>query len=159
MKLSQFSSHDLIELDLKSKTKEEVLKELVDILSKSSSITDRQKVYDSLIEREKLGSTGVGLGIAFPHARTSGTRALSIAFGRSKKGVDFDSIDKKSVKFFFLVVSPEELHSEHLQVLAKLSLIMHKNENILKAMEAEFPQQILDLMDLKKEPFLSHKDF
>jgi len=148
MKLSQFSSHDLIELDLKSKNKQDVLKELVDILGRSSSIIDRQKLLENLTEREKLGSTGVGLGIAFPHARTSGTRALCIAFGRSKKGVDFDSIDRKPVKLFFVVVSPEELHSEHLQVLAKLSLIMHKNENILKALEADFPQQILDLMDL-----------
>ena len=147
MKLSIFSRHDLIELELNANTKEEVLVKLIELLSHSPSILDIKKVKKDILQREKLGSTGVGLGIAFPHARTKGVRALTIAFARSEKGIDFGSIDRKPVHLFFIVISPESNHGQHLQVLAKLSLIMNSEKNIKFAMEANFPQEILSLMD------------
>ncbi len=147
MRLSIFCSHELVELDIKANTKDEVIKELVSLVSHSHSVVDIDQVEKDILERESLGSTGVGLGIAFPHARSKGVKALTIVFGRSLKGIPFGSIDRKPVHFFFLVVAPESNHGQHLQVLAKLSLIMNSEENIKMAMEANFPQEILDLMD------------
>jgi len=147
MKLSRFCSHSLIELNLKSKTKDEVLLELKNLLAKSHSIVDSDVVLDDLIKRENLGSTGVGLGIAFPHTRTKGTMGLCIAFGRSSKGIDFGSIDRKPVHLFFVAVSPEDSHAQHLQVLAKLSLLMRDKSNADIALKANYPEEILNLMD------------
>ncbi len=147
MKLSIFCSHELVELDLKSTTKDEVITEMVKLLSTAKSIKDIDQVEKDIRARENLGSTGVGLGIAFPHARSKGVNALTIAFGRSQEGIDFGSIDRKPVNFFFLVISPESNHGQHLQVLAKLSLIMNSDQSIETAQNANFPQEILDLMD------------
>ncbi|MFP4458415.1 MAG: PTS sugar transporter subunit IIA [Candidatus Zixiibacteriota bacterium] len=147
MKLSIFCSHDLIKLDLKSETKEVVIRELIDLFDYASSVEDKEVVLKDLLEREKLGSTGVGLGIAFPHARSKAVNALTIAVGRSEKGVRFGSIDRKPVHIFIVVVSPENSHAQHLSVLASLSLLLHEKENIDKFLEASFPQEILDLLD------------
>ena len=149
MNLSRFCRTKLVELNLKSNTKDEILVEIAKLIAKSPSITDKDVVLKDLLLREKLGSTGVGMGIAFPHARSQGVKALTIAFARSFNAIDYDSIDKKPVKLFFIVVSPEAMHTQHLQVLAKLSLIMHDKNNFQRAMDAEYPQEILDLIDQK----------
>lgn len=147
MKLSGFCSHDLIKLDLQSHDKESVLKELVDLFDYAPSVTDKETVLEDLGEREKLGSTGVGLGIAFPHARSKAVKALTIAFGRSEKGIPFGSIDRKPVHIFIVVISPETSHAQHLQVLASLSLLLNEKKNMKACLEADFPQEILDLFD------------
>lgn len=147
MKLSAFCSHDLINLDIVSQTKEDVLMELANLLGSAKSVKDKDVVFNDLLQREKLGSTGVGLNIAFPHTRSKAASALTIAVGRSEKGIDFGSMDRLPVHLFITVISPESSHAQHLQVLASLSLLLHDPKNIEQFMNATFPQEILDLLD------------
>lgn len=147
MKLSNYCRTELIELHLESENKKDVLAEIVDVGTHSGRIHNKKEVLAAIMDREKLGSTGVGFGVAFPHARTGGVSSLTIIFGRSINGVSFGAIDRKLVHLFFMVLTPMNSEHMHLQILAKLSLIMHNEQNREIALTAEFPQQILDLID------------
>ena len=128
MKLSKFCEEELISFDLKGKTKDEVINELVDLTSKSKLVKDRPELYKAVVEREKLVTTGVGYGVAFPHAKTKAVKGIVVAFGRSNPGVDFEAMDKKPVYLFFLIAAPEDAIGAHLNVMAPLSYIMKKEK-------------------------------
>ncbi len=147
MKLSKFCSEELITFDLKGKTKNEVIRELVDMASQSNLVKDAEELYRDVTERENLVTTGVGYGVAFPHAKTRATRGIVIAFGRSDTGVDFDAMDRKPVHLFFLIAAPEDAIGAHLNVMARLSFIMKSEENRKKLMEVQSPGELLQIID------------
>ncbi len=124
MKLSKFSEENLIVFNLNASTKEEVIKELVDSISSSNMVHDSELLYKDVTERENLVTTGVGYGVAFPHAKTKAVKGIVIAFGRSTEGVEFDAMDHKPVKLFFLIAAPEDAIGAHLNVMARLSFLM-----------------------------------
>jgi nitrogen PTS system EIIA component len=123
MKILDFLSEDAILIDIKSSKKEDVIKELVDLLFSSGNIEkcDRAKLISALMERESLGSTAIGQGIAIPHAKSDCIPKLVGAFGLSRKGVDFDSLDGEPVYIFFLLVAPQDSAGPHLKALARIS--------------------------------------
>ncbi len=129
MKLSKFCSEDLISFELKSKEKDSVLAELVQLAAKSSLVKDGDALLKDIREREELVTTGVGYGVAFPHAKTTATKGIVIAFGRSEVGIDFDAMDHKPVNLFFMIAAPEDAIGAHLNVMARLSYIMKSEEN------------------------------
>lgn len=147
MKLSKFSEEGLITFDLKSTEKNDVIEELVELASKSKLITDKELLLRDIITRENLVTTGVGYGVAFPHAKTKATRGIVIAFGRSDDGVDFEAMDKKSVNLFFLIAAPEDAIGAHLKVMAHLSYIMKSEVNRQKLMEVKSPGELLQIID------------
>ena len=147
MNLSQFSETFLIELDLESETADEVLTELAQLLANSDNVSDPETVRKSLAKREDLASTGLGFGVALPHSRSSGVTGLTIAFGRSRKGIDFGSLDNKPVHMFFAIVVPDTSVNAHLTALGKLSYLLKERGNRELLMEATFPQEVLDFMD------------
>lgn len=147
MKLSKFCSEDLITFNLKAVTKEAVLKELVDLASKSNLVKDSPELFSDVKERENLVTTGVGYGVAFPHAKTKATKGIVIAFGRSDKGVDFDAMDHKPAHLFFLIAAPEDAIGAHLNVMARLSYIMKSEENRAKMMNVTSPGELLQMID------------
>ena len=100
VKITDYMSKDLITLDLKSRTKDAVLEELSVLMSKSPNIQDKNIIKKALMEREELGSTGIGKGIAIPHAKTDTASKLTVAFGISKEKIDFNSLDKEGVNIF-----------------------------------------------------------
>jgi fructose-specific phosphotransferase system IIA component len=118
-----FLSKKAINADLKSSKKEDVLRELVDLLVLAGEIDKsvRSKVFDSLMERESLGSTAIGQGIAIPHAKTDCVQQLIGAFALSRKGVDFDSLDGEPVYIFFLLLAAQDSAGPHLKALARIS--------------------------------------
>ncbi|MDP0488596.1 MAG: PTS sugar transporter subunit IIA [Fusobacterium sp. JB021] len=124
VKITDYMSEDLIKLDLESKTKENVLNELSELMIKSSNIKDKNIIKKALTEREELGSTGIGKGIAIPHAKTSGASKLTVAFGLSKHKIDFDSMDGEGVNIFFVFASPIEDSKIYLKVLARISRLI-----------------------------------
>ena len=147
MKLSKFCEEELISFDLKGRTKDEVINELVDLTSKSKLVKDRPELYKAVVEREKLVTTGVGYGVAFPHAKTKAVKGIVVAFGRSNPGVDFEAMDKKPVYLFFLIAAPEDAIGAHLNVMARLSYIM-KNEKVReKLMKIHSPKELLEIID------------
>lgn len=123
MKIMDFLSKKAIIVDLKSSKKEDVVRELVDVLISGGDIekSHRNKIIDALMERESLGSTAIGQGIAIPHAKSELVTKLVGAFGLSRKGVDFDSLDGEPVHIFFLLVAPQDSAGPHLKALARIS--------------------------------------
>lgn len=120
-----------IAAELQGTTKDEVLGELTDALLQVEDSLDRNNVVRVLRERERLGSTGIGEGVAIPHGKLKELDRLLISFGRSSNGVDFDSMDGKPAHLFFLLVAPEESVGVHLKTLARISKLL-KNPQVRK---------------------------
>ena len=126
MQIMDFLSANAIITDIKATKKEDVIKELVDALSQAGDIDkrSRNKLIEALIARESLGSTAIGQGIAIPHAKSDCVSKLVAAFGLSKKGVDFDSLDGEPAHIFFLLVAPQDSAGPHLKALARISRLL-----------------------------------
>ena len=121
MKITEFLSKECIKIGLKSKSKKDVLEELVDVLVAAGKVTDKKKVMQVLLEREDLGSTGIGQGVAIPHGKTDDVTNLVAAFGLTKEGCQFDTLDGDPVNIFFLLLAPYNASGIHLKSLAKIS--------------------------------------
>jgi len=108
---------------LKGKEKKEIIKELIDVLVQNRKIKekDKEEVFKCVMEREKLGSTGVGLGIAIPHGRTAAVDKLIGALGISPEGVEFETLDGEPVHFVFLILSPLEATSDYLRAISRVA--------------------------------------
>jgi len=119
--MGQLFKIGFINENMLAKTKAEALNELVNTLIKGGINLDSADVVDVLQQREKLGSTGIGDGLAIPHGKISTLDEIVVAFGRSENGVDFDSLDGKPVHIFFLLLAPENSVGRHLKVLARIS--------------------------------------
>lgn len=125
MKLSDLINKNNIILELKAKTKQATLHETCDVFASNNKL-DSKLLFDILIERERLGSTGIGDGIAIPHGKSPDIDQMIIGFARSSKGVDFQSIDDKPVHLFFILIIPETSTGLHLRILASISKLLQK---------------------------------
>ena len=121
IKLPDLLKEKYIELDLKEKEKTKLIAELVDIVAKPSRIKDGKTLFKAILEREKLGSTAIGNGIAMPHAKIKGVKKPLLILGRSAEGVDFNSLDGEKTYLFFMLISAQEEVGLHLKILAKIS--------------------------------------
>ncbi len=141
MQIMDFLSKKAIITDLKSSKKDEVIRELVEALGNVGEIEkrNRNKLVEALIARESLGSTAIGQGIAIPHAKCDCVDKLVAAFGLSKKGVDFDSLDGELAYIFFLLVAPQDSAGPHLKALARISRLLKDKyfRDTLRACEDE----------------------
>src|SRR5215813_4351375 len=124
MKITDILSPDMILPDLKGATKDEVLRELAIGLATMHSEISQQELLAVLSERERLGSTAIGDGIAIPHGKLRGVKKILGAFGRHLNGVDFDSLDGNPTQLFFALVAPEDSASLHLKALARVSRLL-----------------------------------
>jgi len=131
MRLSEILDEDNIIPDLKAKDKKGVLEELAEPIVSHEPSVDKSSLIRVLMERERLGSTGIGDGVAIPHGKFGGINQPVISFGRSKKGLDFESMDGQPAFLFFLLVAPEHSASVHLKALAKIAKIL-KNSSFRK---------------------------
>ena len=114
-----------VKISLESTDKASVIIELVKHLCDTYSLNDSDSILDSVLEREEMMSTGVGYGIAIPHAKIDNLSSQKLVAGISTKGVNFDSIDRRPAKIFFLLISPKCDSGQHVQVLSKLSRILN----------------------------------
>ncbi|MBF0241670.1 MAG: PTS sugar transporter subunit IIA [Desulfamplus sp.] len=149
MKISDILDKDSIIADLRSKDKKGVLEELAVPISKITG-TETKDIVKVLLEREQLGSTGIGGGIAIPHGKISNLKSIVVGFGLSREGVEFDSLDNRPVHIFFLLIIPTDSKSVHLSVLAQISRLLkqsHFKENLLKAESAEEIEKIIHAVD------------
>ncbi len=137
MRLHQILKEEFLSDNLLSDNKQDVLAELINVLIASGLPMDKAKAIDVLQQREKLGSTGIGDGVAIPHGKVSDLPNLVIAFGRSKKGIPFDAVDGKPVHLFFLLMAPENSTGQHLKVLAKISKLLKTPEFRRKLIDAK----------------------
>ncbi|RLB42633.1 MAG: PTS sugar transporter subunit IIA [Deltaproteobacteria bacterium] len=137
MKLSDIITPESVIPELRSRDKKGVLMELAEVISTVEPSVDRDTLVQVLEEREKLGSTGIGDGVAIPHGKLNGISKPLMSFGRSKSGVDFDSMDAKPVHLFFLLVAPENSAGAHLKVLAKIAKLLKNSEFRKRLLEAK----------------------
>lgn len=153
MKLTDILDKKNIIADLRSRTKRGVMEELCQTLTTSNPGIDQAKLMEVLIERERLGSTGIGDGIAIPHGKTDQIDDLQLAFGRSVAGVDFDSLDGKPAHLFFLVVAPENSAGVHLKALARISRLLKSTVVRRELLEASDAIDMYEIVMEQDEEF------
>ncbi len=124
MKIVDFLNEKAVLPVIKSTNKEGVIRELVDILAKAEGIKNKEELVKVLLNREALGSTGIGQGVGIPHGKTNSVKRLVAAFGISPQGVNFDALDGETVYIFFLLVAPEDSAGPHLKGLARISRLL-----------------------------------
>jgi PTS system nitrogen regulatory IIA component len=124
MQLSDYLDQAFVLAELKSRTKSEVLAELIAPIGAKRPDVDPALARKVLLEREGLGTTGIGDGIAIPHGKLPGLGSVIVAVGRSREGVDFEALDFKPCTIFFLVLAPEQVAGLHLRILAQISRLL-----------------------------------
>lgn len=124
MKIMDFLNKKAISVNIKAADKEGVIRELVDILARATDIKNEEELVKAILAREALGSTGIGQGVGIPHAKSQAVKELVAAFGLSRAGVNFDSLDGEPVYLFFLLIAPEESAGPHLKALARISRVL-----------------------------------
>lgn len=152
MKILDVLHPDAILVDLKSQDKKSVLEELVEPISHITGM-DHHELVRVLMDREQLGSTGIGDGIGIPHGKVKGLESMIIGFGLSKRGVEFDSIDNKPTNLFFTLITPDQSTGLHLKLLARISRLL-KNDSFRRSLlNASSPEEILNLIKEQDEDF------
>ncbi|RQD57576.1 MAG: PTS sugar transporter subunit IIA [Desulfonatronovibrio sp. MSAO_Bac4] len=124
MNLSEYTHKNQIIEELSARTKNEVLAELIKPLTEKYSFLNQKEVYDVLLTRENLGTTGIGDGVAIPHGKLEHLDQVLLVTARSSSGVDFAALDHKLVHIFFLVLAPEKSAGKHLKILAFISRML-----------------------------------
>lgn len=153
MKITDFLDEASIIPDLRSISKKGILEELSNALVQRGKLPDRDKVVEVLLEREKLGSTGIGDGIAIPHGKMKEIKGLVTSFGRSIQGVNFESIDNKPAHLFFLLIAPENSAGIHLKALARISRLLKDPSFRNRLMEAKDRHDLFGIITEEDEKF------
>jgi fructose-specific phosphotransferase system IIA component len=146
MALTDLISEDVINVSLTSDNKSAVLRELVQILKDAGKIDDFDAVLDAIVEREEKQSTGLELGIAVPHGKSASVKSLVIAMGISQGGIDFDSIDGKPAKLFFILVAPPNQPGPHVAALAEIAKLSQSSEHYNKILNTASAQEVIKLL-------------
>ena len=133
-------------IDIKSNTKDEVLRELAKIICTSDKIKDKELFIKKISEREKLMSTGIGYGIAVPHIRDKSIKDFVIAFGRKISGLEYDSIDNKPVKLVFMIGASDKQDKDYIRVLSRLILRLKSKKFVKQLLNAKSSNEIYDLI-------------
>jgi PTS system nitrogen regulatory IIA component len=146
MKITDILKQESIIENLVSTDKASTLEELSIFLKSKGLVSNKENLLNALMEREKLGSTGIGENVAIPHAKISEINQIITIFGRSKEGIEFDSLDKKPVHFIYLVLAPANSSGQHLKVLARISRLL-KNKSLREGiMSATDTNQIYSII-------------
>ena len=146
MKLVEILPPGAVSVDLTAATKKDVLEEMCALLAKADKLPDADAMVSILLEREALGSTGIGQGVAIPHGKSPAVKGQAAALGISKRGVDFDALDGEPVHIIFLLIAPPDAAGNHLKALAKVSRLL-KDKFFRQALkDAKTPDDVLKII-------------
>ena len=145
MEITDFIQKDLINLHLQSRNKEDAIRELAQLMEGTPAMGDLKVFLEDVFERERLETTGIGDEIAIPHARTDAVKQLILAVGRSQHGINFDSLDGRKVKLFFLLGIPRESVSHYLTILAQLTRLLKRGPLREKLFDVEDSKGVVTL--------------
>jgi fructose PTS system EIIBC or EIIC component len=143
VKLTDYLVEGQVLFDLEATEKIEVLKELSEFAHRKGLIDDPEPMYEGLLARESLISTGIGEGVAIPHTRCPGTKGLFLVFARSEKGVDFDSLDGEPAHLFVTIVGPEENAKDQLKILSRTARLLKQTDFRDKILAADSEEEAL----------------
>jgi PTS system nitrogen regulatory IIA component len=152
MRILDILQEEAIIAELTATDKKGVLLELAAPVAEASGVAQDEMVR-VLLERERLGSTGVGSGIAIPHGKLKSLNALLVGFGRSHQGVEFDAIDGKPAHIFFLLMAPEDSTGAHLRMLARISRLLKDSSLRQRLMDAADSREIYTLIENEDHDF------
>ena len=153
MKIVDILHADCIIPELHSQNKEEVLEELTTALLKYKGNLNKEALVEVLLVRERLGSSGIGDGIAIPHGRVPDLDELIVSFGRSTLGIEFDSMDGRPTHLFFLLIAPENSAGVHLRALAKISKLLKSAHFRQRLMESGTREEIFQVIREEDKEF------
>ncbi len=146
-RISELLPRFAVVLELKSKEKNGVIHELTAPLVGNGIVTQEEEFVSAILRRENLESTGIGSGVAIPHARTNSVNSLILAFGRSESGVDFHSLDGKPSHLIFLIAAPEAMKREYIWALAKLSSLLRREEVRKRLTNAKTVEEVYSVIE------------
>ncbi|GAA0318345.1 PTS fructose transporter subunit IIABC [Bacillus carboniphilus] len=150
MRITELLKADTIVLDLEATSKSDVIDELVQKLGSAGKLVDQEKYKEAILAREAQSTTGIGEGIAIPHAKTSAVQTPAIAFGRSKDGIDYESLDGMPAHLFFMIAASEGANNAHLETLSRLSSFLMDTNFRQTLLKAESVDGILAAIDQKE---------
>lgn len=153
MKLTDYLTVKTIIPSLKASSKEDVIIELINLFKDNDVVSDLNKVKDAVLEREKIMSTGVGKNFAVPHGKTNAVSDIICAFGKSDHPIDFQALDGQPVYLFFLLVGRDDLVSQHIKLLSRISRIMTNDSFREKLLKAKNENEIINLFRTEEESF------
>lgn len=145
VKVADYITLERIVFFKKDCKKENIINKLTELVSTSDKVEDKESFKKDIWERETLMSTGIGLGIAIPHARSEYIKDIVIAIGISKESIEFDSIDGKPVNYVIMIAANNSQHKEYLQILAKVALVLKSKKKREKIMNSESVQDIYNI--------------
>ncbi len=151
MEIKDLLKKDLMIMDLKANTKMEAIDEMIARLKEKNIVSDADVFKDLILKREERSSTGLGEGIAMPHAKTSVVNSPSDLFARSNKGVDYDALDGEPVHIFFMIAASEGAHDLHIETLAKLSKMLLNDDFTKGLLTCGSPDEVYALVDKYSE--------
>lgn len=146
MLLQELIDEDFIIMDLKAKDKNGVIKELVELFVKKGVVIDRQDFINAINKREEIESTGIGNGIAIPHAKAKSVKKIKVAFGRAVEGINFEALDELLVYFVFMIAAPLDTAEEYLQAIAKVLRFLRSKTYRDVILEARTKKEVMDLI-------------
>ncbi len=152
MELANLLSTDAVMPSLKVTSKKQALQELSNLAAKVTGLTARE-VFETLLQRERLGSTGLGQGIAIPHGKLPGIKQLHGIFARLENPIDFDAMDNQPVDLIFLLLAPESAGADHLKALARVSRLLRDNGTVAKLRGSDEEAALYAILT---EPAASH---
>jgi fructose PTS system EIIBC or EIIC component len=154
MKVNELLNKNVVISELKGKNKEEIINELINLFKNDSRVIDLEKVRQSVLEREKIMSTGVGKGFAIPHGKTGAVNDILAAFGRTSLPIDYQALDNQPVNLVFLLVGKENLVSTHIKLLSRISRMMNKDEFRKSLTNAASSEEILSIFSKEEENYV-----
>ncbi|TDM12211.1 PTS fructose transporter subunit IIABC [Macrococcus lamae] len=152
MRITDLLTESTIAMDLRASSKDAVINELVDTLWSAGKLNDKENYREAIYAREAQSTTGIGEGIAIPHAKTNAVKTPAIAFGKSKIGVDYQSLDGTPAHLFFMIAAPAGGAQTHLDALAKLSGILMNEDVREELLNADSKEEVLSIIDAHDEP-------
>ncbi len=153
MRIMDYLKEEWVIPDLQGTDKRSILRELASVLVKPCQVASTEELLQVLLDREKLGSTGIGDGIAIPHGRLKKLKNFFISFGRSKKGIDFDSIDRHPSRLFFLVMAPENSAVDNLKLLSRIVTLLKDASFKKQLMEASSPKELFEVISEEDQKY------
>ena len=153
MKLIDVLKPEYIKIPLTGDSKETIIKELIEVLAPSKTFDDKNSVFEAVMEREKIMTTGVGREVAIPHCKQKNCDGFAISFGIHPDGIEFQSIDNKSVKIIFLLIGPEENPGTHIRLLSRISRIIAKDSLREKIKNARTSAEAYQLLKDEEEKY------
>lgn len=147
MRITELLTKNTIQLHVSSHSKNGVIDELVSVLDQSGKLQDRDEFKKAILNREAQSTTGIGEGIAIPHAKTSAVKSPAIAFGKSEAGVDYESLDGEPAHLFFMIAATEGANQTHLEALSRLSSMLMDVDVRKALLNAGTEEEVLEIIN------------